>query len=114
MAVHELLHHADLAMYADKRRKSTGWVCYDATLAESGGTSLEDDLRQAVAAGQLRLQYRPIVALPDGGLTGVEALVRWQHPTRGLLDPEEFIPLEWNTPPLLLAATSAPRAWPVS
>jgi EAL domain-containing protein (putative c-di-GMP-specific phosphodiesterase class I) len=54
---------------------------------------VEAELREAIDAGQLLLHYQPVVFLPTGEVTGVEALVRWQHPERGLLPPSEFIPL---------------------
>ncbi|MFN2521559.1 MAG: EAL domain-containing protein, partial [Candidatus Limnocylindria bacterium] len=55
------------------------------------------DLRGAVEDGQLRLVYQPQVDLSSGRMTGVEALVRWQHPGRGLLAPDEFIPVAEST-----------------
>ena len=54
---------------------------------------LERDLRNAVSLGQLHLVYQPIVGLPRGPSVGMEALVRWAHPTRGVLSPAQFIPL---------------------
>jgi EAL domain-containing protein (putative c-di-GMP-specific phosphodiesterase class I) len=59
----------------------------------SGGITLEDDLRHALDDAQLRLHYQPVVSLDSGELVGFEALVRWQHPTLGLLQPDDFIPL---------------------
>ena len=53
----------------------------------------ENELRSAIERRELRLHYQPIVSVADGGLVGVEALVRWQHPDRGLLAPAEFLPL---------------------
>jgi EAL domain-containing protein (putative c-di-GMP-specific phosphodiesterase class I) len=57
------------------------------------GQVTEHELRRAIATGELRVLYQPVVCLEDGQIAGVEALVRWQHPTRGLLPPLEFIPL---------------------
>jgi diguanylate cyclase (GGDEF)-like protein/PAS domain S-box-containing protein len=57
----------------------------------------ESELRLAIDARELRLHYQPIVSLADGGMVGVEALVRWQHPRRGLLGPAEFLPLAEQT-----------------
>jgi len=57
------------------------------------GQVTEHELRRAIATGELRVLYQPVVWLEDGQIAGVEALVRWQHPTRGLLPPLEFIPL---------------------
>jgi predicted signal transduction protein with EAL and GGDEF domain len=90
----ELLHRADLAMYQAKRRTGgTRWHCWDRSLTDEAELSLEQELRGAIAEGQLRLLYQPIVALPSRELTGVEALVRWEHPRHGLLLPEQFVPL---------------------
>ncbi|HKS99899.1 MAG TPA: EAL domain-containing protein [Rugosimonospora sp.] len=91
----ELVHRADLAMYAAKRDGAGHWQRYTGALRdrERDAEALAGDLRQAVPAGQLRVHYQPIVGLPHGQLAGVEALVRWQHPERGLLPPLEFIPL---------------------
>jgi diguanylate cyclase (GGDEF)-like protein len=96
----DLLQRADLAMYAAKRTGTAGWRLYDSTLT---GTSTVDsqalavDLRQAVSGGQLRLCYQPIVTLLSGELVGVEALVRWEHPTLGLLPPVAFIEIAEDT-----------------
>src|SRR5215475_6161873 len=64
-----------------------------ATPDDADLVALEGDLRHAVRAGELRLQYQPIVALDRHALVGVEALVRWEHPSRGRLAPQTFIPL---------------------
>ncbi|MEN3362062.1 MAG: hypothetical protein V7637_6044 [Mycobacteriales bacterium] len=96
----ELMQRADLAMYAAKRAGTAGWRLYDSSLTEMStvdSPALAADLRHAVTAGQLRLCYQPIVALSSGELTGVEALVRWQHPTLGLLSPAAFIELAERT-----------------
>ena len=53
--------------------------------------SVENDLRRALDRGELRILYQPIVSLRDGSISSVEALLRWDHPTRGLIDPVEFI-----------------------
>jgi EAL domain-containing protein (putative c-di-GMP-specific phosphodiesterase class I) len=91
--VEALLGRADLAMYAAKRegggrlRHADGRD--DARFLDR--VELEQDLRRAVEREQLRLVYQPIVSAPTGELSSIEALVRWQHPTRGLLGPGEFI-----------------------
>ncbi|MFF5234043.1 putative bifunctional diguanylate cyclase/phosphodiesterase [Dactylosporangium sp. NPDC000521] len=90
----ELLHRADLAMQQAKRRDGgTRWQCWDRSLSDEAELSLEHELRGAIAGGQLRLLYQPIVALPHREIAGVEALVRWEHPRHGLLVPETFVPL---------------------
>ncbi|HKT04667.1 MAG TPA: EAL domain-containing protein [Rugosimonospora sp.] len=92
----ELLARADTAMYHAKRGGSGGYQVYAAGMSErvpTGEPTLEDDLRLAAERGELRLQYQPVVALDSGRLVGVEALVRWEHPTRGWMPPSTFIPL---------------------
>jgi len=88
-----LLHRADLAMYQTKRSGTVGWSCYHPAMDNTDAPALEDELRRAVSAGQMRIHYQPIVNILDGRIRGVEALVRWQHPERGLLPPAEFIGL---------------------
>jgi diguanylate cyclase (GGDEF)-like protein/PAS domain S-box-containing protein len=91
----ELLRRADTAMYRAKRQKNNGWQLYvdGMTDHDTDAAALESDLRHAVRAGELRLQYQPIVALDSGDLLSVEALVRWEHPSRGWLAPQTFISL---------------------
>jgi EAL domain-containing protein (putative c-di-GMP-specific phosphodiesterase class I) len=87
-----LLRHADVAM--DKAKAShADWVVYDRDFDEHGveRLALVADLTRAIAAGELRLVYQPQVELATGRLRGVEALVRWNHPRRGVLVPEDFI-----------------------
>ena len=76
---------------ADAKRASS--TTFDSEALSSGPnySSLETDLRQAVERRELRVYYQPIVMLDTGQITGFEALVRWQHPTQGLLSPAEFI-----------------------
>jgi diguanylate cyclase (GGDEF)-like protein/PAS domain S-box-containing protein len=90
-----LLSHADLALY---RAKAQGRGCYrffteamDTDARER--VSLAAELRDAIASDQLFLMYQPQMDLSDGTIAGVEALVRWRHPTRGVLGPELFVPL---------------------
>jgi EAL domain-containing protein (putative c-di-GMP-specific phosphodiesterase class I) len=88
------MRQADVAMYAAKTRR-TGLETYRSDL-EAGGPerlTLLTDLRDAIAAGDLRVHFQPKVRLADGEVTGAEALVRWQHPRRGQLPPDEFIPV---------------------
>jgi diguanylate cyclase (GGDEF)-like protein len=94
----ELLQLADLAMYSAKAGRSgssDGVAVYDDARDGSGRHRLEavDQLRTGIGSGQLVLHYQPKLALATGEVDGVEALVRWQHPTRGLLFPDAFIDL---------------------
>ena len=93
-----LLRHADVAMYTAKRDQ-VGIAVYDpARDAHSPERlALGADLRRAIDAGQLRLHYQPKVDLARGRLRSVEALVRWPHPTQGLIPPDQFIPLAEQT-----------------
>ena len=93
-----MLVRAEMAMYAAKRRND-GPVTYDpaidATSAQTLG--LISELRQAVDRGKLRLYLQPKLALQDRHVVGAEALVRWQHPQRGLVPPLQFIPFAEQT-----------------
>jgi diguanylate cyclase len=94
----ELIARADLAMYRAKESEERCVVFGEALREEERRTlELEAALRLAVERGELRLLYQPIVSLSDGQVVGVEALLRWQHPTRGLLAPAEFIPVAERT-----------------
>lgn len=90
----QIMRNADAAMYAAKQtRKGTYRVFEDAMHAEMiRRLELKADLTEAVARDELVLRYQPIVDLATGQVTGVEALVRWQHPTRGIVPPAQFIP----------------------
>ncbi|SDY78015.1 diguanylate cyclase (GGDEF) domain-containing protein [Geodermatophilus africanus] len=90
-----LLRNADLAMYLAKSSGKNRVVVYaeGMELAAQSKAELITDLDSAVAAGQLAVHYQPTVELAEGATTGYEALLRWQHPTRGLVPPLEFIPL---------------------
>jgi diguanylate cyclase (GGDEF)-like protein/PAS domain S-box-containing protein len=91
----ELLRHADLALYQAKGSEKGTWQRYRSELHEDMVQRLETRvaLLEAIDTEQFRLQYQPIVDLRTGRIEGVEALVRWQHPTRGLLGPYHFIEL---------------------
>jgi diguanylate cyclase (GGDEF)-like protein len=91
----ELLRDADVALY---QAKAGGKHCYEAFDPEmqttiSRRTDLEFDLRSALIGDQYRLVYQPIYNLDDLAIVGVEALLRWDHPTRGVISPDEFIPI---------------------
>ena len=89
-----LLQHADVAMYQAKRARHSAML-YEPEQDQHtpDRAALTEEARQAVGRGQLRLHYQPLVDLTSGQVTAVEALVRWQHPERGLLFPDAFIPL---------------------
>ncbi len=94
-----LLRNADVAMYqakaAGKARVAVFADHHHRSLVER--MELKSDLAKAIEQGQLRCVYQPIVSLQTGRVTGTEALVRWEHPTRGLLGPDSFIPLAEST-----------------
>ncbi|MBU2755549.1 EAL domain-containing protein [Acidithiobacillus sp. CV18-2] len=89
----ELLHHADQAMYVAKERGGNCWVPYGYYLQDTlqKATALVQELRSALAQRQFRLHWQPIVSLPGQQIIGAEALLRWQHPTQGLLAPAAFL-----------------------
>ncbi|HEX8631252.1 MAG TPA: EAL domain-containing protein [Catenuloplanes sp.] len=91
----DLLLSADTAMSAAKHQGRGRYAVFasDMHVAQVERLDLHCDLQQALARDQLRLHYQPIVSLDSGMITGVEALVRWDHPTRGMIPPMEFIPL---------------------
>jgi diguanylate cyclase (GGDEF)-like protein len=93
-----LLSRAEVAMYAAKRR-TAGAQVYDPAVdtASALNLSLLSELRRAVELGELRLYLQPKIAIRDGSVCGAEALVRWQHPTRGLVPPMQFIPFAEQT-----------------
>lgn len=93
--IDELLRHADLAMYQVKSMDKNGYHFYDRTMVNSSHMKiiLEQNLRDALTHGQLEMYYQPQVDAASGEMVGVEALMRWNHPARGLLGAGEFIPL---------------------
>ena len=93
-----LLSCADMAMYHAKATRS-GWAVYDEQLNKHTPErlALVADLRRGIERGELTLRFQPKVALADGSVRGVEALVRWEHPERGLLPPSEFVELSEHT-----------------
>ncbi|MEY2461740.1 MAG: diguanylate cyclase [Acidimicrobiaceae bacterium] len=96
--VDDLLQHADVAMYMAKS-KHFGIVRYDPANDHYDASKLElvAQLRHAIDDGQLVLHYQPKTTLSDGHVDEIEALVRWQHPTHGLLYPDSFLPLAEQT-----------------
>ncbi|MCU1352208.1 MAG: diguanylate cyclase/phosphodiesterase with sensor(s) [Acidimicrobiales bacterium] len=94
-----LLRNADMAMYLAKDRGKSRYEVFEegmhATVFER--LELKADLARGIEDGQLRLLYQPIVSLQTGRITGVEALVRWDHPRRGMLSPQAFVGLAEDT-----------------
>ncbi|BDB19569.1 bifunctional diguanylate cyclase/phosphodiesterase [Pseudomonas sp. CYM-20-01] len=93
--VAELLRYADIALYEAKAAGRNTWRFYsgemNARIIER--RRLESDLRFAIKHNELRLHFQPRYRIADGQMVGAEALVRWQHPQRGLISPETFIPI---------------------
>ena len=90
-----LLKNADLALYRAKADGRGTMRYFEPAMDERARLrrALEADLREALALGQLHLEYQPLVRLADGTVGGVEALLRWRHPVRGAVSPAEFVPL---------------------
>ena len=95
----DLLRAADIAMYHAKEAGKNQVAVFDVSMqdASSDRLSLGIDLRGAVDRGEFILHYQPIVALPDRTVVAMEALVRWNHPERGMISPLEFIPIAERT-----------------
>jgi diguanylate cyclase (GGDEF)-like protein len=95
----DLLRDADLAMYLAKSSGKNQVVTYTAGVDKivRDRAALAADIRHALSGGQFEVHYQPLVRGVDGHLTGLEALLRWNHPTRGLVGPTEFIPIAEET-----------------
>jgi len=91
----DLLRHADIAMYRAKQNPEVSHHLFDPlTDADAlNGLELESDLRTTIKNGELELWYQPLVSLRSGAIVGVEGLLRWTHPERGVVSPGEFIPV---------------------
>jgi diguanylate cyclase (GGDEF)-like protein/PAS domain S-box-containing protein len=91
----DYLRDADTAMYRAKALGKCRYVVFDANMRDliTRRLEVENDLRRALERQEFRNYYQPIVSLESGTIVGFEALLRWQHPTRGLLEPIEFIPV---------------------
>ena len=91
----DLLRDADTAMYAAKAAGRARYVLFDATLTQRvrARVDTERELRTAIESGGLALVYQPIVSLQTGSVVGIEALVRWQHPAKGMMMPGDFLPI---------------------
>jgi len=90
-----LIRDADAALYQAKAKGRARFEVFDRAMRARTvqRLSVENDLRRALDRDELRVLYQPIVSLEDGALVSVEALLRWEHPERGLLSPAEFIPV---------------------
>jgi len=115
-----LLKHADMAMVLAKQKAPGGWRFFATSMNEDAKrrSLTEADLRRALEREELVLHYQPRASLATGRITGVEALVRWNHPERGLLEPAQFIPLAEETGLITLldgwvlkAACAQAQAW---
>ncbi|NEQ44785.1 MAG: EAL domain-containing protein [Leptolyngbya sp. SIOISBB] len=95
----ELIRDADIAMYQAKSQGQNSYRFFDTAMHIEvlNRLTLETDLRKALDQQELTIHYQPIVSLPHQRLVGCEALVRWQHPTQGLIGPDEFIPVAEET-----------------
>ncbi len=118
----DLLRKADIALYGAKAEGRDRFCLFSAAMDDSVKlrSTIEEELRIALASGdELRLYYQPQISTATGAIVGMEALVRWQHPTRGLVAPDQFIGIaeetglitrlgEW----VLREACAASRRWP--
>ena len=95
----ELMRRADLALYAAKEKGRDHLALFEPELDRKARErrEIENDLRDAVSRGQMRLHYQPIIDLDTGKTTGVEALLRWYHPQRGIIGPLDFLPVAEET-----------------
>jgi diguanylate cyclase (GGDEF)-like protein/PAS domain S-box-containing protein len=95
----ELIRDADAAMYIAKRDGKDAYRLFEPAMHDGVMARLElrADLQRALTAGEFELFYQPVVRLSDSSVLGVEALLRWRHPTRGLVNPDDFIPFAEET-----------------
>jgi diguanylate cyclase (GGDEF)-like protein len=95
ISAEELLRDADIAMYRAKRDGKNRYAVFETDMQDSiqNRMELEMDLREALENDEFFLAYQPTIDLNDMSPTGVEALIRWRHPTRGVVQPDDFVPL---------------------
>ena len=95
MSASRLVEDADAAMYRAKERGGARTELFDMAMRERAveELSIEQELQHGLERGELRLYYQPVVDLENGEMVGAEALIRWQHPERGLLTPDKFLPV---------------------
>ena len=95
----ELLRNADVAMYKGKRQGGNRYEVFEPAMhaAALARLELKADIERALLNDEFHLMYQPIVELADGAVIGLEALIRWTHPSRGAISPAEFIPLAEET-----------------
>src|SRR5829696_7566719 len=95
----DLLRHADLAMYRAKHRGKARYEVFEPSMDDEAlrRLRLENELRQALERGEFKVYYQPILTLDGSRIVGAEALVRWEHPRRGLLLPGEFLSVAEDT-----------------
>jgi diguanylate cyclase (GGDEF)-like protein/PAS domain S-box-containing protein len=95
----DLLRHADLAMYRAKHKGKARYEVFEPSMGTDASKRLwlENELRRALERGEFKVYYQPVVALESGRIIGAEALVRWEHPIRGLLLPEAFLSVAEET-----------------
>jgi diguanylate cyclase len=95
----DMLRDSDTAMYEAKLAGGERYVMFDVSMRQRAQNrlALENDLRKALDAGQLFLMYQPIVSLQTGHVESFESLIRWNHPERGIVPPNEFIPIAEET-----------------
>jgi len=93
-SIDELLRHADIAMYQVKGQGKNGHAFYDPTMQDVSHQkiALEQSLRRALENNELEMYYQPQIDAISGRIVGAEALMRWNHPTRGVVSPGEFLP----------------------
>ncbi|RMF23075.1 MAG: diguanylate cyclase, partial [Cyanobacteria bacterium J083] len=98
-APEDILRDADLSMYSAKEQGKARYEIFVESMRDQAVTrlELETDLRKALEREEFVIYYQPITFLSTGALTGFEALIRWQHPQRGLVSPTEFIPIMEET-----------------